>query len=67
MDPSFLERFAIFSREQQHTQQSSSTDGGNVNLVSYVEYQKNYRWGGSAGGGGSIWTSRHLCERQPQA
>jgi hypothetical protein len=43
MDPSFLECFAIFSREQQHTQQSSSTDGGNVNLVSYVEYQKNYR------------------------
>jgi hypothetical protein len=43
MDPNFLERFAIFAREQQHTQQSSSTDGGNVNLVSYVEYQKNYR------------------------
>jgi hypothetical protein len=43
MDPSFLERFAIFSREQQHTQQASGADNGNVNLVSYVEFQKNYR------------------------
>ncbi|KAJ9519441.1 hypothetical protein QJQ45_023173, partial [Haematococcus lacustris] len=48
LDPSFLERFAIFSREQQHTQQSSGAEGGAgasraINLVSYVEYQKNLR------------------------
>jgi hypothetical protein len=37
---SFLERFAIFIRDQEHTQKSTAAaagDSGNVDLVSYVE------------------------------
>jgi hypothetical protein len=34
--PKFLERYAIFMREQQHTQQAGD-------LVSYVETMRNYR------------------------
>mmetsp|Transcript_29309 Transcript_29309/g.64857 ORF Transcript_29309/g.64857 Transcript_29309/m.64857 type:complete len:2212 (+) Transcript_29309:218-6853(+) len=41
-DPSFLERFAIFCREQQHTQKSGQ-NGTRGDLVSYVEFQRNYR------------------------
>jgi hypothetical protein len=43
---SFLERFCIFVREQEHTQKASaatSGDNSNVDLVSYVEFQRNYR------------------------
>ena len=42
---SFLEKFAIFSREQEHTQKESGTANteGTSDLVSYVEFQKNHR------------------------
>ncbi len=45
LDPNFLERFAIFSREQEQTQkESGAKNGGNsVDLVSYVEFQRNLR------------------------
>jgi hypothetical protein len=42
--PSFLERFAIFIRDQEHTQKATAAtagDSGNVDLVSYVEFQRN--------------------------
>jgi hypothetical protein len=52
MDPSFLMRYAIFTREQQHTQKSADGAGGKssskaaaTDLVSYVEFQRNYRYG----------------------
>ncbi|GLC70645.1 hypothetical protein PLESTF_001017600 [Pleodorina starrii] len=40
-----LERFAIFSREQEHTQKASGATSGDaaVDLVSYVEFQRNHR------------------------
>ena len=42
-NPSLLERFAIFSREQQHTQKSAGgAAGAETDLVSYVEFQRNY-------------------------
>ncbi|KAG2501688.1 hypothetical protein HYH03_000190 [Edaphochlamys debaryana] len=42
--PGPLERFAIFSREQEHTQKVSGANGqGAVDLVSYVEFQRNHR------------------------
>jgi hypothetical protein len=44
--PSFLEKFCIFIREQEHTQKASaatSGDNASVDLVSYVEFQRNYR------------------------
>jgi hypothetical protein len=48
-------RYAIFSREQQHMQKNAAgvTGGGGsggaggqaaTDLVSYVEFQRNYRW-----------------------
>ena len=41
---SFLEKLALFSREQQHTQRSSGAKNGQAaDLVSYVEQQRNYR------------------------
>ena len=42
---SFLENFAIFSREQEHTQKESGSKSsdGTSDLVSYVEFQKNHR------------------------
>jgi hypothetical protein len=46
MDLGFLMRFAIFSREQQHTQRSaagSPSSGQGQDLVSYVEFQRNYQ------------------------
>jgi hypothetical protein len=53
MDPSFLMRYAIFTREQQHMQKSASSAGAGgkassrsqaaTDLVSYVEFQRNYR------------------------
>jgi hypothetical protein len=48
-DPSFLMRYAIFTREQQHTQKSASANAGGrakaaIDLVSYVEFQRNYKW-----------------------
>ena len=44
---SFLEKFAIFSREQEHTQKESGSKNGDgtSDLVSYVEFQKNHRCG----------------------
>jgi hypothetical protein len=46
-------RYAIFSREQQHMQKSASSAGAGgkassrsqaaTDLVSYVEFQRNYR------------------------
>ena len=42
MNPSLLERFAIFSREQQHTQKAGCSSGMATDLVSYVEFQRNY-------------------------
>ena len=46
---SFLERFAIFSREQQQVQ----TDAHGTDLLSYVQLQRNLRW--DAGGEGGDW------------
>jgi hypothetical protein len=50
LDPTFLMRYAIFTREQQHTQKSADGAGGKsssraaaTDLVSYVEFQRNYR------------------------
>ena len=42
---SLLERFAIFSREQEHTQKETGNKSGEntLDLVSYVEYQRNHR------------------------
>jgi hypothetical protein len=47
-DPSFLMRYAIFTREQQHTQKSANANAGGrakaaIDLVSYVEFQRNYK------------------------
>ncbi|KAL6757143.1 hypothetical protein V8C86DRAFT_1716601 [Haematococcus lacustris] len=45
-NPSLLERFCIFVRDQEHAQKSSaasSGDNASVDLVSYVEFQRNYR------------------------
>ncbi|KAG2445524.1 hypothetical protein HXX76_000139 [Chlamydomonas incerta] len=45
--PGLLERFAIFSREQDHTHKASSGAAGGkagaVDLASYVEFQRNHR------------------------
>ncbi|KXZ55666.1 hypothetical protein GPECTOR_2g1216 [Gonium pectorale] len=45
--PGLLERFAIFSREQEHAQKASGANNGGgdsaVDLVSYVEFQRNHR------------------------
>ncbi|KAG2445088.1 hypothetical protein HYH02_008955 [Chlamydomonas schloesseri] len=45
--PGILERFAIFSREQEHAQKASGANGGGagaaVDLVSYVEFQRSHR------------------------
>ena len=45
LDPSFLEQFAIFSREQQLTQKAARGGKGSEgeDLVSYVEQQHDYR------------------------
>lgn len=45
LDVSFLERFALYSREQQHSRKMSSEG----EMGSYLEFQKNYRWDGSLG------------------
>ncbi|GAX78754.1 hypothetical protein CEUSTIGMA_g6191.t1 [Chlamydomonas eustigma] len=43
-EKSILERFALFSREQQHTQIQSGAKGGQgADLVSYVEQQRAFR------------------------
>ena len=43
--PSFLEKFAIFSREQDHTQKAAGggRPGQALDLVAFVEFQKHYR------------------------
>lgn len=45
-NPSFLESYAIFSREQQHTQNKAQgdTSGQAADLVQQVEFQRNFRW-----------------------
>jgi hypothetical protein len=46
-NPSFMERFCIFARDQEHPQKASaatSGDNANIDLVSYVEFQRNYRY-----------------------
>lgn len=44
LQPGMSDQFAIFVREQEHKQkaQSQSTGEGTVDLVSYVEFQRNY-------------------------
>lgn len=45
-NPTMLESFCIFIREQEHTQKASaasSGDNASVDLVSYVEFQRNYK------------------------
>jgi hypothetical protein len=46
LDTNLITRFAIFSREQQHTQRSAVDGPGNraADLVSYVEFQRSYRY-----------------------
>ncbi|KAL6764360.1 hypothetical protein V8C86DRAFT_1584223 [Haematococcus lacustris] len=39
-DPSYLQQFAIFSREQQHAQQTSRQSGQATDLVTYVEQMR---------------------------
>ena len=43
--PNFPERYALFMRQQQHMQRAhtSTTGESAVDLVSYVEFQRNYR------------------------
>ncbi|PNH12261.1 Tiny macrocysts protein B [Tetrabaena socialis] len=43
--PGLLERFAIFIREQEHTQKANGATGGDstVDMVAYVEFQRNCR------------------------
>ncbi|KAG2493479.1 hypothetical protein HYH03_008295 [Edaphochlamys debaryana] len=45
LEPSMSDRFAIFVREQEHKQKAQSQSSGEsaVDLVSYVEFQRNYR------------------------
>lgn len=45
MAPSLHERFAIFVREQEHRQKATIATSGEMStdLVSYVEFQRNYR------------------------
>ena len=47
LKPSIVQQFAIFVREQVHMQASQTHASGesSVDLVSYVEFQKNQRWG----------------------
>jgi len=44
--PTLVQQFAIFVREQMHMQASQTHASGesSVDLVSYVEFQKNQRW-----------------------
>jgi hypothetical protein len=43
LDTSFLMQFAIFSREQQHTQRGSAGSKGKASdLVTYVEFQRDH-------------------------
>lgn len=41
-------RFSIFTREQEHKQKAAVSSSGEsaADLVSYVEFQRNYRCGG---------------------
>jgi len=45
LNPSLLDKFAIFSREQDHAQKESGATSGDksTDLVSYVEFQRNHR------------------------
>ncbi|KXZ56496.1 hypothetical protein GPECTOR_1g444 [Gonium pectorale] len=44
--PNYMERFAIYRREQEHLARTAQTKGNGestLDLVSYVEFQRNYR------------------------
>lgn len=45
LGPNLSYQFSVFSRKQEHKQQSGGAGGGEgaVDLVSYVEFQKNYK------------------------
>lgn len=47
LEPNFSFQFSIFTREQEHKQKSAGVGGGGggeaVDLVSYVEFQRNFR------------------------
>ncbi|GFR50724.1 hypothetical protein Agub_g12981 [Astrephomene gubernaculifera] len=45
LNPGYVQKFAIFVREQQHMQRAHTQTTGEsaVDLVSYVEFQRNYR------------------------
>jgi hypothetical protein len=46
LGPNLSYQFSIFTRKQEHKQQSGGGgggEGGAVDLVSYVEFQKNYK------------------------
>jgi len=47
LGPNLSYQFSMFSRKQEHKQQSGGGggggEGGAVDLVSYVEFQKNYK------------------------
>eukprot|EP00879_Flechtneria_rotunda_P020397 GHRR01021459.1.p1 GENE.GHRR01021459.1~~GHRR01021459.1.p1 ORF type:complete len:889 (+),score=208.65 GHRR01021459.1:224-2890(+) len=44
LEPNLSYQFSIFTRQQEHKQKSGGAGGeGSVDLVSYVEFQKNYR------------------------
>ncbi|GLC67718.1 hypothetical protein PLESTF_000598200 [Pleodorina starrii] len=45
-NPNYMERFAIYRREQEHLARTAQTKGNGestLDLVSYVEFQRNYR------------------------
>jgi hypothetical protein len=46
LEPNLSYQFSIFSRGQEHKQKAAGGGSGNesVDLVSYVEFQKNYRY-----------------------
>lgn len=50
LGPNLSYQFSIFTREQEHKQKAaaggSGGEGHGVDLVSYVEFQKNYKWVG---------------------
>ncbi len=45
-NPNYMERFAIYRREQEHLARTAQTKGNGestLDLVSYVEFQRNFR------------------------
>lgn len=64
LEPSMSDRFAIFVREQEHKQKAQSQSSGEsaVDLVSYVEFQRNYRLLLRAHKG-SLYATRHFWKQ----